>query len=114
MRCATHPRPGDSNLSDPRCNEEGCTLRAAFGVIGRRPSSCRRHAQAGQMDLVHKLCEFISPTFEGCTRQASFGEVGAKARYCKRHRAPHHLQIRWKGGKAKQTIALHDSSHVHK
>ena len=55
--------------------------------------TCSQHKQAGERDLVHKLCEDAA-----CGRQASFGDAkDGMARFCSQHKLAGHIRARANG-----------------
>lgn len=66
-----------------RCKHEHCKTTASFGTKGSlKPEACRKHANEGMVDVVHKTC-----ARPGCLKYPSYGVEGSrkKAEYCVSH-----------------------------
>ena len=85
LRCKTHSQPGDVDLVNKLCIQEGCSTQACFGD----PNDglliyCVKHKLEGHFDLKNKKCEH-----EDCFTQPNFGsDADDLMRWCKGHSQP--------------------------
>jgi hypothetical protein len=64
------------------CNVKGCPRRrSSFGVLGGRPTRCKKHKDPKMINVVSKRCE--DPK---CDLFASFGIAGGKKTHCSIHK----------------------------
>jgi hypothetical protein len=62
------------------CFAEDCVTTASYGIPGKKPTHCSKHAGEGMEDIVNKRC--IEP---GCSTHPSYGIPGKKPSHCKSH-----------------------------
>jgi hypothetical protein len=72
----------------PKCNFEGCTRNANFGMIGENKVRCGTHKEKEHKSLSNKICNF-----DNCTKYASYGNIGESAIRCKNHKDKEHTNL---------------------
>jgi hypothetical protein len=74
-----------------KCEYTNCNNNARYGIIKRRPITCRLHKTVLYHDVLSTLCRE-----SGCVIQPSFGYINSKIQYCKKHSLPGMINLKYK------------------
>ena len=84
------------DVINKRCLHDGCDILPNYGLPGKKPEYCKKHATAKMVDLKSKTC-----LFEGCDIQPVYGLKGKKPEFCKKHATADMIDV-------KHETCLHD------
>lgn len=80
-RCSDHREEGMLDQRNVRCQAEGCTTQASFGLFKKKPLFCNKHKEDGMVNVWNKMC-----AHEGCTKTVNFGYEDKKPTHCGDHK----------------------------
>ena len=72
----------------PECRVIGCTKRPNFGIIYKKPLTCKRHKEDNFIDVANKRCVSY-----GCRTRPIFGLPGKKGQHCHKHRQEDEVDV---------------------
>jgi hypothetical protein len=80
--CAAHAGNA-KNVVARKCSFEGCDTIPTFGLLGYKPTRCKKHIKPGMFDLRHNLCQG-----RRCFKRPTFGLCPKKPTHCKTCKTP--------------------------
>lgn len=89
MHCASHKRPGDTNVAKKVCTSPACRTTPGFGPAGGSAKRCRAHALADDVDANVPSCVIL-----GCDTLACYAKVGCRPKHCFAHKEEGEIRVR--------------------
>lgn len=90
LHCKRHKVEGDVDISNRRCQSEGCGRQPSFGEESTGAAvSCAKHKKETFVNLKGRLCRHP----EGCSKLACFGPERGIPLVCAEHRSSRHVAL---------------------